>query len=100
MTHPSDPMSPVAAVQVKLQELMDSLPPDQAEVLESFVLRPARALDATAAQKNWQRNDERSIIIVGGRSARWFNVGLDDYLVELNPQPLPPDPPPDVTPGG
>ncbi|WP_298457875.1 hypothetical protein [uncultured Cellulomonas sp.] len=82
----------VRAVQSRLQELFDSMPPEQADVLEAVVagtpleVREEPPLGADGA-------DEVSIIVVGGRRRGWIVFDVGEILAELNPQPLPPEPP-------
>ncbi len=83
----------VLVVQSRLQELFDTMPPGQADVLEAIVagtpleVRQDAPDGATVAE-------EASIIIVSGRGrgGRWLVFDLRDVLSELNPQPLPPAP--------
>ncbi len=74
----------IDAVQGKLQNLFESLDDQQQPVLETLLLHAEAGAVADGA-------DDRSIIIVGGRTGQQFRVALDpSVLVELNPQPLPP----------
>ena len=80
--------SPLRRVQDRLQELFETLPDEQADVLEAVLTRtPQEELrdGPTVA------GDDSAIIIVGGRAGRWFLFDVSDVL--LNPQPLPPEPP-------
>ena len=84
--------SDVRAVQHRLQELLDDLPEEQAALLEAVVARPPTQVLETIDDPG-PDGDEVSIIIVSGRGRRWLRFDLDDILAELNPQPLPPEPP-------
>jgi len=82
----------VRVVQARLQELFDTMPSAQADVLEAVVT--GTPLEVPEEQgKPATQADEASIIIVGGRGRRWLMFDLGDVLAELNPQPLPPGPP-------
>lgn len=96
MSETSPRAGTVNSVQAKLQRFIDDLPEDEALVAEALVTRRASVFDA-AGGAGLNRGEETSIIIVGGRGARWFRVDLGDF-VALNPQPLPPEPPPDIAP--
>lgn len=80
----------VLAVQTRLQELIDTMPARQSDVLEAVIAgKPLKDhQDATGSEA-----DKASIIIVSGRSGRRLVFDLRDASAELNPQPLPPDPP-------
>lgn len=82
----------VRIVQARLQELFDTMPTAQADVLEAVVTGTPLEVRHEAAEPATPA-DETSIIIVGGRGRRWLVFDLGDALAELNPQPLPPDPP-------
>jgi hypothetical protein len=74
------------AVQGKLQDLYEGLPDHEKPVLETLLAHAAegsRLLQGDAAE-------ERSIIIVGGRSERLHIPINPEVLVGLNPQPIPP----------
>jgi len=77
-------------VQDRLQELFDTLPGEQADVLEAVLTRTPQeeVRDGPVGDGD---GDDRAIIIVGGRANRWFLFDVSDVL--LNPQPLPPEPP-------
>ena len=82
----------VLAVQSRLQELFDTMPPGQADVLDAVVAGTPLEVRQDAPDGATEA-DEASIIIVSGRGGRWLVFDLRDVLAELNPQPLPPDPP-------
>ena len=77
------------AVQDRLQELVDTLPDEQADVLEAVLTRTPQ--EELREAPSGTAGDDRAIIIVGGRAGRWFLFDVGDVL--LNPQPLPPEPP-------
>ncbi|MDQ6784362.1 MAG: hypothetical protein M3063_13170 [Actinomycetota bacterium] len=80
----------INAVQGKLQNLFASLDDQQRPVLETLLLHAAAGTGGPASETD-RGADDRSIIIVGGRSGQQFLVPLDpSVLVGLNPQPLPP----------
>jgi hypothetical protein len=76
----------VKAVQGKLQELFESLPDHEKPVLETLLAHAA----AGSRQSQGDPGEERSIIIVGGRSERLDIPINPEVLVGLNPQPIPP----------
>lgn len=80
--------SPLQTVQDHLQELLNTLPSEQAEVLEAVLTRSPQEVVREGPRGG---GDDKAIIIVGGRAGRWFFFDLSDVL--LNPQPLPPEPP-------
>ncbi len=82
----------VRAVQSRLQDLLDDLPEHQAVVLESVLAGTPLEVDRGAAPEQADGQD-RAIIIVSGRRGRVLVFDLGDVLDELNPQPLPPEPP-------
>ncbi len=79
--------SPLQTVQDRLQELLNTLPSEQAEVLEAVLTRSPQEVVREGPRGG---GDDEAIIIVSGRAGRWF-FDLSDVL--LNPQPLPPEPP-------
>jgi photosystem II stability/assembly factor-like uncharacterized protein len=92
--------SAVNSAQAKLQAFVDSLTPQEADVVDALVQRAAeQSLAAEIASASWDTGEERSIIIVSGRGSHWHRIPLPGDLEGLNPQPLPPQPPPDVRPG-
>jgi hypothetical protein len=80
------------AVQARLQELFDTMAPDQANILDSVIAGTPREILHDHAEASSEA-DQASIIIVSGRSGRRLVFDLHDVLTELNPQPLPPGPP-------
>ena len=82
----------VLAVQARLQDLLATMPPEQADLLEAVVAGTPVEVRQDAPDPSIDA-DEASIIIVSGRRGRWLVFDLRDVLAELNPQPLPPDPP-------
>lgn len=82
----------VRMVQSRLQELFDTMPPAQADVLEAVVAGTPLQVRQDAPDVATEA-DETSIIIVSGRGGRWLVFDLGDVLADLNPQPLPPEPP-------
>jgi len=83
----------ILAVQSRLQDLLETMPPAQAMLLEAVVAGTPIEVQPDAADTSPDA-DDRAIIIVSGRgTGRWLLFDLSDVLAELNPQPLPPDPP-------
>ncbi len=86
----------VRNVQARLQELFETMPPGEAEVLEAVVTGTPLEVRHEETRPS-TTSEETSIIIVGGRDRRWLVFDLDrltDRAADLNPQPLPPDPDP------
>ena len=79
-------------VQTRLQEMFDTMAPDQASILDAVIAGTPREIRQDHAEA-LSEADQASIIIVSGRSGRRFVFDLRDVLTELNPQPLPPEPP-------
>ena len=79
-------------VQTRLQEMFDTMAPDQANILDAVIAGTPREMRQDHAEA-LSKADQTSIIIVSGRSGRRFVFDLRDVLTELNPQPLPPEPP-------
>lgn len=82
----------VRTVQSRLQELFDTMPPGEADVLEAVVAGTPLEVRQDAPDGATEA-DETSIIIVSGRGGRRLVFDLGDVVAELNPQPLPPEPP-------
>jgi hypothetical protein len=77
----------VDAVQTKLQALYEGLPEEEKPVLETVLSHAAEGGRQSVSQAT---GEERSIIIVGGRTGGLeipLNPGV---LAGLNPQPIPP----------
>src|SRR3954447_4946058 len=96
------PMAPVEAsimasiedirtVQSRLQDLFETMPPAQAELLEAVVAGTPVEISQGASRTGGA--EDASIIVVGGLGGRVLVFDLDAVLAELNPQPLPPGPP-------
>lgn len=79
-------------VQSHLQDLFETLPAGQADVLEAVVT--GTPLQVRDDDQRPTTAEETSIIIVGGRGRRWMVLDVDRVLAELDPQPLPPEPDP------
>lgn len=79
-------------VQTRLQEMFDTMAPDQAHILDAVIAGTPRESRQDHAEALTEA-DQASIIIVSGRSGRRFVFDLPEVLTELNPQPLPPGPP-------
>ena len=82
----------VHAVQSRLQDLVDELPPEEADLLEAVLAGTPVEVRQDAPDRPGGA-DETSIIIVGGLGGRWLVFDVRDVLAELNPQPLSPEPP-------
>ena len=85
----------VLAVQSHLQDILDTMPAAQADLLEAVVAGTPVEVRQESPETPTDA-EESSIIIVSGRGGRLLVFDLRDVLAELNPQPLPPDPPPDL----
>jgi hypothetical protein len=83
--------SDVLAVQARLQDLLETMPPEQANLLEAVVAGTPVEVRQDAADVATDA-EEASIIIVSGRGGRLLVFDVRDVLAELNPQPLPPVP--------
>lgn len=79
-------------VQTRLQEMFDTMAPDQVDILDAVIAGTPREIRPDHAEA-LSKADQASIIIVSGRSGRRLVFDLRDALTELNPQPLPPEPP-------
>ena len=82
----------VRAVQSRLQDLLDTMPPGQADVLEAVVAGTPLEVRDDAPERRGDADDQ-AIIVVGGRAGRWLVFDVSEVVSDLNPQPLPPDPP-------